>query len=75
MTSVVVPHVPDVVPTSCVGCPCLPYSRFDVGFYLASEWCKWVCIEVMLLPKVCIRRYIWCNSCNSQHVQCVLSLW
>ncbi len=75
VTSVVIPRIPDVVPTCCVGCPCLSYCRFDVGFYLASEWCEWVRIEIVLLPKVCIRGYIRCDSCASQHVQGVLSLW
>jgi len=41
------------------------YRRLDVGFYFASEWSKWVRIEVMLLPEVCKRGYIRCNSCNS----------
>ena len=53
----------------------LLYWRFDVGFYLASKWSKWVCIETMLTPEVCISGDIWCHVYFSQHFEGMLSLW
>jgi hypothetical protein len=55
MTAVVCLHIVDIENTHSVWRPSLLIARCDMCFNFASEWCKRVCIEVMVFaPEICI---------------------
>ena len=48
VATIVLRSIADVVATGRVWRPGLSNLRDDMGFNLASKWCKWVAIVVML---------------------------
>ncbi len=50
-----IPSIANVETAGSVGSPQFSYCWDKMCFNLASEWCKWVGVIIMLFSQICIR--------------------
>ncbi len=56
VATIVLHSIADVVAACGVWCPGLANFRDNMSIHLASEWCKWVAVTIMLSVEISISR-------------------
>jgi hypothetical protein len=74
VATIVLHNIADLVAACGVWCPGLLNFRENMSFNLASEWCKWVAVIIVLSIEISISQDGFKHSCRAQHIECVLHL-